>query len=84
MLPAGRDASCASEGRVRGHPRGGLAVARSERAGMPASDERTATVAPLMSPPPPRRPSVPFPGGKQGGWVWEGGAARGAKAARSD
>ena len=48
----GRDALCASEGRAGGHPSGGLAVARSERARMPASDERTATVAPLLSPPP--------------------------------
>jgi hypothetical protein len=42
---------CASEGSFRGHPSEGLAVARRERARMPASDERTATEAPLLSPP---------------------------------
>ena len=47
----GRSPLCASEGHAGGHPSGGLVVARNERARMPASDERTATVAPLLSPP---------------------------------
>jgi hypothetical protein len=50
-ITGGHDSLYASEASVRGHVSEGLAVARSERARMPASDERTATVAPLLSPP---------------------------------
>ena len=79
----GRDASCASQGRDGGHPSGGLAVARSERARMPASDERTATVAPLLSPPLPDDHRYLSRGVSGGGGSGRGGAARGAREARS-
>lgn len=42
---------------------GGLAVARSERGGMPASDEHTATVAPFLSLALPDVQRVPHTGG---------------------
>jgi hypothetical protein len=56
---------------------------RSERARMPVSDERTATVAPLLSPPLPDDHRYLSRGVSRGGWAWEGGAARGAREAHS-
>ncbi len=60
---SGPRAECASEASVRGHVSEGLAVARSERAGRPRADERTATVAPLLSLPLPDDHRVPLSGG---------------------
>jgi len=54
---------CASTAGIRSRRSGGLAVARSERARRPVSDERTATEAPLLSLPLPDDQSDTLAGG---------------------
>ena len=70
-----RDSSRAPNQRAL--PRGGLSVAKSERAGMPANDKRTETSPPLDD------HWIPLSGGKPRRWVPGRGCGGGRREARS-